>query len=231
MSLITTECILLRSRKFSDSSKLVTLFGKDTGKFNAVVKGVRNTNSKQSGVFDYFNHFSVVLNLKETRDLQTISKSELILGFDVIKTDLNRLNCGFKFMELINYSLSDYYVNPLIFDFIISEFRKLNDIDFKRFNRIICFQLGILKLLGLNLFSVNNVKNINETYLINDALNINNEDFDQMKIIFDNGMDFESQMGLYKCDRIVNTLDSFIKMELTNNKFSNTKKVFKHIEK
>ncbi|HRE41585.1 MAG TPA: DNA repair protein RecO [Ignavibacteria bacterium] len=231
MSITNTECIVLRTRKYSDSSKLVTVFGRETGKFTAIVKGVRNINSKQSGIYDYFNLISIVLNLKENRDLQIISKAELINGFDNIKSDLDRLNCGFKYMELINNSLSDYYVNSLIFEFVISELDKLNNLEFKRFNRIICFQLGFLKLSGLNLFSVNTVRNINETYSVSEALNMNNEDFDNIKQIFMNGMDFESNMGIYKCEKIIDTLDFFIKDELTNNKFSKSKNVFKIIDK
>jgi DNA repair protein RecO (recombination protein O) len=52
MSLTNTEAFVLKGFRYRDTSKIVTLFTTDYGKFNAIVKGARNFKSKFCGIFE-----------------------------------------------------------------------------------------------------------------------------------------------------------------------------------
>jgi DNA repair protein RecO (recombination protein O) len=105
MSLIRTEGIILKTFKYSDSSKIVTIFSKNTGKFNALVKGTRNFKSKTTGIYDLINKIDVHFNKKETRDLQVISKAEILDSYGVLKSDFDCLGIAYRIIEIINLSL------------------------------------------------------------------------------------------------------------------------------
>ena len=77
MNNLKTDAFILSGFKYGDTSKIVTLFSEEAGKFSAIVKGVRNNKSKLGGVFENMNHVNVIFSKKENRDLQFISKAEM----------------------------------------------------------------------------------------------------------------------------------------------------------
>ena len=100
MSSLKTEAIILKGFKYGDSSKIITLFSQDIGKFSAIVKGVRNSKSKNSGVFENMNLVNVLFNKKDNRDLQFISNAECISSFPKVKENFEKLMVAYKLLEL-----------------------------------------------------------------------------------------------------------------------------------
>ncbi len=54
MSIVKTEAFVLRSFRYGETSKIVTLFTRDFGKMNAIVKGARNYKSKICGTLESY---------------------------------------------------------------------------------------------------------------------------------------------------------------------------------
>lgn len=108
MSLIDSEAIVLNGFRYGESSKIITLYSKNFGKFNAIVKGVRNVQAKHSGVYENMNLINVFLNKKDSRSLQVISKAEIINSYNGVKSDLDKLAIGYNMLEILNKTSEEY---------------------------------------------------------------------------------------------------------------------------
>lgn len=108
MGLIESEAIVLNSFRYGESSKIITLYSKEFGKFNAMVKGVRNVKARHSGVYENMNLINVFLNKKESRSLQVISKADIICSYNGVKSDLEKLAMGYNMIEILNKTSEEY---------------------------------------------------------------------------------------------------------------------------
>lgn len=126
MSNIKTEAIILKGFKYGDSSKIVTLFSAETGKFPAIVKGVRNSKSKLSGVFETLNHVSVIFNKKDNHDLQLISNADCISSYPGIKDNFEKILTAFKISDLTSRMMYEYDKSEEIFTLLRNVLNVLN---------------------------------------------------------------------------------------------------------
>jgi len=108
MALLESEAFVLNGFRYGESSKIITLYSKEFGKFNAIVKGVRNVKARHSGVYENMNLIKIFLNKKENRTLQVIGKADLISSFDGVKTDLDKLAVGYNILEILNKTSEEY---------------------------------------------------------------------------------------------------------------------------
>ena len=115
MSNIKTEAIILKGFKYGDSSKIITLFSAEAGKFSAIVKGVRNSKSKLSGIFETLNHVSVIFNRKDNRDLQMISNADCISAYPNVKENFEKLMIAYRISELTSSMMFEYDVSKEVF--------------------------------------------------------------------------------------------------------------------
>ena len=149
MSFTNTEAFVLKGFRYGDTSKIVTLFTNDYGKFNAIVKGARNYKSRFSGIFENMNYINVFFNKKDNRELQLISNAEFRNSFPKIKSNLDKINTAYRTLELLNKSTLDYYVNEKIFSLLKHTFETIEN-SIRNFNYfILYFQINLAKLLGL----------------------------------------------------------------------------------
>jgi DNA repair protein RecO (recombination protein O) len=108
MGLIESEAFVLNGFRYGESSKIITLYSSAFGKFNAIVKGVRNIKAKHSGVYENMNLINVFLNKKDNRTLQVISKADLICSFNLVKSDLDKLAIAYNMLEILNKTSEEY---------------------------------------------------------------------------------------------------------------------------
>jgi DNA repair protein RecO (recombination protein O) len=88
MSIHRTQAIVLRSRKFRETSKIVVFFTQNCGKISAIAKGGLRPKSKFGSSLDIFTHSSIIFYKKENRDLHTLSHSEIVNPFSGVKQDV-----------------------------------------------------------------------------------------------------------------------------------------------
>jgi DNA repair protein RecO len=108
MGLVESEAFVLNGFRYGESSKIITLYSKDFGKFNAIVKGVRNVKAKHSGVYENMNLINVFFNKKDSRTLQVISKADIICSYNQVKSDLDKLAIGYNMLEILNKTSEEY---------------------------------------------------------------------------------------------------------------------------
>jgi DNA repair protein RecO len=148
MSIIKTEAFVLKTFNYGDTSKIATLFTKDHGKMNVIVKGVRNYKSKYCGMFNTMNYISAVIYVKETRDLQNVSSADHIKSFKNISSNLDKLNSAYTLMETLNKSSYENDSSPQLFELLLNDIEAL-DLSTKNFiNFIIHFQVHLSRING-----------------------------------------------------------------------------------
>jgi len=126
MPIVKTEAFILKSFRYGDTSKIVTLFTKDFGKINTIVKGVRNYKSRLCGVLESMNYINTIIYLKENRDLHLLTNAEYKKSFSNILNDFDKLQASFRIIEMLNKSVVENEINTSIFDLLIRTFEKLN---------------------------------------------------------------------------------------------------------
>ncbi|MCC7261288.1 MAG: DNA repair protein RecO [Candidatus Latescibacteria bacterium] len=100
--ILKTRAVVLRTRRMGETSKLVTLYSEDEGKFKATAKGARKPKSKFGGALELMTEVQVVCYLRDERDLQTLSDCDALRSFPALLTDLERLSFGSAACELID---------------------------------------------------------------------------------------------------------------------------------
>ncbi len=117
--IVTTESIVLRTRKQGDSSRIVTLYTKDFGKLNVIAKGAREMRSPFASALQLFNHLSVVFYKKENRDLYLLSKAETVTKMTGIQLSMEQLTAASKIVDLVQRTMHDEQPDAKLFELLV----------------------------------------------------------------------------------------------------------------
>lgn len=103
-----TEALVLRSSRWSDSSKIVHFFTKDKGYLKVIAKGAFQEKSEFRGTLETLNFVEIIVSHKETRGLQLITSASLQNSFQKIREDLQKTGIAFSVIELIQQFLKTH---------------------------------------------------------------------------------------------------------------------------
>ncbi len=190
MSIIKTDALVLKSIKYGDSSKIVSLFSKELGKIKVILKSARNYKSGLSGKFETLNYLTVILYYRKNRDLQNIYKAEFVRSFGNIVKEFSRLRAAYKIIEILNKSLPDLDPNPKIYEIVQNFLTNLDLTESDSEILLLNFQINFLKLAGLlpefdiEKGNIETLKNLTE-------FNLNNEEIEFLSKI--SGQDFSNE--------------------------------------
>ena len=90
MSLVTTHAIVLRTYRYSETSKIVRLATRDLGVQSAIAKGVLRPRSPFGAALETLSEGVAQLYHKETRELQTLAAFDVIQLRRDLAVDLGR---------------------------------------------------------------------------------------------------------------------------------------------
>jgi DNA repair protein RecO (recombination protein O) len=94
-----TEAVIIRRSDFGEADRLLTLIT-PLGKRRVVAKGARKTTSRLAGHIELFTHASLLLAVG--RNLDIITQSVILHGFDQLRGDLRRIGAAYYAAELID---------------------------------------------------------------------------------------------------------------------------------
>src|SRR5438105_7274195 len=111
----TTSAILLRKRKFSDTSLIVSWCTESLGCLDTVAKGARRPKSVFAGKLDLF--FEVEIQLKRSRrsTLHILTEAVLRNPFAGIRESYLRTQAASYFVELVEISTAPEHPVPEVF--------------------------------------------------------------------------------------------------------------------
>src|SRR5580765_3812181 len=115
MAIVKTEAFVLKSFRYGDTSKIVTLYTKDLGKISAIVKGARNFKSRICGTLETMNYINAILYVKQNRELQLLSDAEYKNSFPNIISDYSKLESAFRIIDTLNQSIGEHEKNHPLF--------------------------------------------------------------------------------------------------------------------
>lgn len=122
-----TEAIVLGARRFSESSKIVTLYTRESGRMGVMARGAMRPKNKFGASLQPLSYISAVIYIKEGRELQNISAAESVRRFPGLWGNLERMATGLEIVELVNASVHGEDRNEALFLSIVEGLGGLND--------------------------------------------------------------------------------------------------------
>ncbi|MFD1850247.1 DNA repair protein RecO [Oceanobacillus bengalensis] len=106
--------IVMRTKDYGETHKLVTLFSKKQGKFTALARGAKKPKSRMAAVTQPFIYaqFFVYLN----KGLSTIQQGEMIESYRFIREDIVKTAYAAYIMELTDKIMEDKSPDATVYD-------------------------------------------------------------------------------------------------------------------
>ena len=125
----STAAILLRKRKFSDTSLIVSWCTESFGCIQTVAKGARRAKSPFAGKLDLFFETEISIVRSRKSDLHTLTELVLKSPFAGIRSRYLRTQTAAYFVELIEICTERDHHEPELFRLLRRAFSYLNEND------------------------------------------------------------------------------------------------------
>jgi DNA repair protein RecO (recombination protein O) len=150
MALARDRCICLRKFEYSETSQILTLFGREHGVLRAMAKGAhRRTKagaSKFDGGVDLLDSGQSVFTYDAGRDLQTLTEWHLSDGHLELRSSLRAVYLGQYAAEMVTVLLEEHDPHPRLFDRFEQTICALSTP--RREETFLAFQLELLRETG-----------------------------------------------------------------------------------
>lgn len=158
MSLEKAEALVIKQADFSESSRVVTFFSKEFGKFAALAKGAKRLKGPFDAALDLLSASRVVFIKKSHGTLNLLTEARLLSRFQPQHSDpragLSSLYGGYYIAELLYGLTEDFDPAPELYDLATATLSALSATDSISSTLIIHFEISLLQHIGLlpNLF-------------------------------------------------------------------------------
>ena len=150
--LVETEAIILNSRKYGDSSKIITVYTFEAGKQSLIAKGCRSPKSKFAAILDPMTILKISFNKKYGKELNILSKSEPIQLMKHISSSMNHLSSGLLILETVISTQHPDEKNDELFELIKNSLTELNKPCNNPFSLFVYFTIAFARLSGFEIF-------------------------------------------------------------------------------
>jgi DNA repair protein RecO (recombination protein O) len=144
----STNAILLRKTRFSDTSLIVTWFTEHHGRLKTVVKGALRPKSKFAGVLDLFFECEIGFARSGKSEVHTLREAVLHEPREHMRTDFPRVALGSYFVELIEYATEPEQPAPELFDLLQRAFAHLDTTPASK-RAMLHFEKELVRFLGI----------------------------------------------------------------------------------
>ncbi len=139
----------IKSLRYGESSRIITFFGEQCGKFAAMAKGVRRGKSNFSAsAIEPLSLSELVVYFKPNRSVQILAQATLLESFDLIKNDLILNTFAAAALELLNQAFTEGESNPVALKAIIDYLHILQSKNEDPYISLWRFQLKLLEIMG-----------------------------------------------------------------------------------
>lgn len=151
MAIIKSEAVILKSDNYRETSKIITFFSKSHGKLKGIAKGVRSSKSRWGGALQSMAYINIMFYYKENGGLFLISNAEYEKSHQAIQGDYDKMQVGYRMIELINRTTADSQENPALFSLLVDSLGSLNDATKNYVNVLFNFEFRLIKILGFGM--------------------------------------------------------------------------------
>lgn len=142
------EAIVIRQVDFSESSRVVTFFSREFGKFSALAKGAKRLKGPFDAAIDVLSRCRIVFIRKSSGSLHLLTEARLVSRFRPAAGSLSALYGGYYVAELVCSLTEDDDVAPEIFDLTTRTLQALSQTDGDPHTSLVLFEVGMLRALG-----------------------------------------------------------------------------------
>jgi DNA repair protein RecO (recombination protein O) len=146
--IVKTEAIVLRSRKFRETSKILTLYTREYGKLSVIAKGARERRAKFGSALDSMNYVVAVIYKKENRDLHLLSQCDLKKSFSRISEDMDRMSAALSIIELVEAVTRAEDESRSLFNMVVQTLEAINNAPKNAMNLLYFFEVRLSEILG-----------------------------------------------------------------------------------
>jgi DNA repair protein RecO (recombination protein O) len=145
----STRAILLRKRKLSDTSSIVSWCTDSLGCIDTVAKGARRPKSPFAGKLDLFFEAEIQIARSRKSNLHTLTEVELRNPYGGIRQNYLRTQTASYFVELIELCTESEHHEPELFSLLQRAFGFLNEKDATR-RALTHFETELARIAGVH---------------------------------------------------------------------------------
>ncbi len=149
--IVKTDAIILRSMKYGETSKILTLYTREFGRMSVIVKGARSEKPKFGAALDVMSHSNVVMYKKDNRELQLLTQADLLQQYRGIIDHPDRLMYGFALLEFLTVTVHGEEAHEDLYTVLESSLAALNADDARPGAILLHYLLRLIHALGLGL--------------------------------------------------------------------------------
>lgn len=147
-TILKTDAFVLRAMNYGETSRIVTLYTQELGKISALAKGARSSKSRFGSTLEPLAHIQVILYVKPSRSLQSVTEASHVNTFPKIREDLQRIEVGLRILELVNSVFHDTEKNVDAFRLLVQVITSLGLADARVENLWPYFQIHLAAIFG-----------------------------------------------------------------------------------
>lgn len=151
MAIIKSEAVILKCDNYRETSKIITFFSKSHGKLKGIAKGVRSSKSRWGGALQSMAYVNIMFYYKENGGLFLISNAEYEKSMPAIYDDFEKMEVGYRMIELINRTTADHQENANLFTLLVESLDNLNAATKNYVNVLFNFEFRLIKILGFGM--------------------------------------------------------------------------------
>lgn len=140
------EGIVIKEIRYKDTSKILTIYTRNSGKVSAMAKGAYKAKSKLMAGTQLFSHNEYQLN--QGRNFYYVNQADIVESFYSIRENINRMMYGSYILELIDLSTMAEEDNENLFLLLEKGLTVLSKLDEKFLEFILAYELKYISFLG-----------------------------------------------------------------------------------
>lgn len=117
--LIKTKAIILNSIRWKESSKIVTIYGEQTGKVKLIARGALRSNSPFAGKLESLILIELLIDVKKSRSLQIIKEIDVLNSYSNLKLNLQVFPVALSLLEIIYQVFDEAHTDDVFFNFLL----------------------------------------------------------------------------------------------------------------
>jgi DNA repair protein RecO (recombination protein O) len=145
----STTAILLRKRKLSDTSLIVSWCTESLGCIQTAAKGARRPKSPFAGKLDLFFEAEIQIARSRKSNLHALTEVALKNPFSGIRENLRRTQAASYFVELIELCTESDHHEPELFSLLRRAFSYLNEND-PDLRAVLHFETELARIAGVH---------------------------------------------------------------------------------
>jgi DNA repair protein RecO (recombination protein O) len=148
--IVKTEAVILKSMKYGESSRIVTLYTREFGKTSIIAKGARGPKPRFGAALDVLSRSDIVMYKKEHRDLHLLSQADLIQQYRGVIDHPERLMAAFAMLEFLHVCVHEEEGHEELYELLTGALEAMNDAAIEARIVLLRFLVGLASALGIS---------------------------------------------------------------------------------